>query len=132
MEFKRRRPERFIVYLEEDEVYTVSPETALKHGFAPGKEFGDEEFFEILKEDSVRRAKDQALRYLEIRPHSRRELAIKLQRKGYSREAIEQSLEDLEKVELVNDEKFVRLFIQNELLLRPCGKNLLRKKIIQR
>lgn len=132
MEFKRRRPERFLIYTGEDEVYTISPETALKHGFAPGKEFGEEEFIQILNEDAVRRAKDQALRYLEIRPHSRRELAVKLLRKGYSKEATEQSLDDLEKVDLINDEKFVRLFIQNELLLRPCSKNLLRKKIIQR
>jgi regulatory protein len=132
MEFKRGRPERFIIELQDNQFHIISPETSLKYGFSPGKEFEEEAFFEILKEDAIRRAKDQALRYLEIRPHSRRELFIKLQKKGYLLELINHCLNDLEKVDLINDEKFTRLFIQNELRLRPCGKILLRQKIIQR
>lgn len=132
IEFRRRKPERFIVHFDDDQAHTISPETALKHGFVLGKEFSEEEFFGILKEDSIRRAKDQALRYLEIRPHSRKELFVKLLRKAYPKEAIENALADLEKVDLINDETFCRQFIRNELTLHPGSKRLLRSKLIQR
>lgn len=131
IEFRRRKPGRFIVHFD-DEVHTFSPETALKYGFVLEKEFSDEEFLEILKEDSIRRAKDQALRYLEIRPHSKKELTLKLRRKSYPKEVIETALSDLKKVDLVNDETYTLQFIQNELTLRPGSKKLLRSKLIQR
>ena len=115
IEFRRRKPQRFIVQFDDDEVHTFSPETALKHGFVLEKEFSDEEFLEIIREDSIRRAKDQVLRYLEVRPHSRRELTLKLLRKSYRKETIDTALTDLEKVDLINDEKFSRQFIENEL-----------------
>lgn len=132
IEFRRRKPERFIVHFDDDEVHTFSPETALKHGFALEKEFSEEEFFEIIKADSIRRAKDQALRYLEIRPHSKKELMIKLLRKSFPREIIETALSDLKKVDLVNDEIFTHQFIRNELNLRPGSKRLLRSKLIRK
>ncbi len=132
IEFRRRKPQRFIVQFDDDEVHTFSPETALKHGFVLEKEFSDEEFLEIIREDSIRRAKDQVLRYLEVRPHSRRELTLKLLRKSYRKETIDTALTDLEKVDLINDEKFSRQFIENELILRPGSKRLLRGKLIQR
>lgn len=132
IEFRRRKPQRFIVHFDDDEVHTFSPETALKHGFAPEKEFSEEEFFKIIKEDSIRRAKDQALRYLEYRPHSKKELTLKLLRKSFRKEIIEIALSDLENVDLVNDEQFAHLFIRNELTLRPGSRKLMRSKLIQR
>lgn len=132
IEFRRRKPERFIVHFDDDEVHTFSPETALKHGFVMEKEFSEDEFFEIIKEDSIRRAKDQALRYLEIRPHSKKELMTKLLRKSFPREIIETALSDLKKVDLINDQIFTHQFIRNELNLRPGSKKLLRSKLIQK
>lgn len=132
IEFRRRKPERFIVHFDDDEVHTFSPETALKHGFVLEKEFSEDEFFEIIKEDSIRRAKDQALRYLEIRAHSKKELMIKLLRKSFPRQIIETALSDLKKVDLVNDEIFAHQFIRNELNLRPGSKKLLRSKLLQK
>ncbi len=132
IEFKRRRPERFIVHWDSGEEQIFSPETAAKYGFAPGESFSDEEYRQILREDGIRRAKDQALKYLAIRPHSRKELLLKILRKGYLPELIEPALNDLQKVDLINDEKFSRQFIHDELLLRPCGKNLLREKLLAR
>lgn len=132
IEFKRRRPERFLVQWDSGEEQVFSPETVAKYGFAPGKFFGEEEYRQILREDGIRRAKDQALKYLALRPHSRKELLLKILRNGYPPELIESALDDLQKVDLINDEKFTRQFIQNELLLRPCGKNLLREKLLAR
>jgi regulatory protein len=132
MKMRRGRPERFIITLEEGEELVMSPEIVLKFGLSPGNSFSDDEFLKILRDDSIRQAKDQALRYLTVRPHSRRELWRKLREKGHRREVIDQVLDQLENVDLVNDEQFTRLFIQNELRLRPAGKMLLIQKLVQR
>ncbi|RMI27597.1 MAG: regulatory protein RecX [Calditrichaeota bacterium] len=130
IQFRRGRPERFLVQWDTGEEQLFSPEICLKYGFAPGKEFSGEALAGILHEDAVQQAKDQALRYLTYRPHSRQELLRKTVQKGYPPEAVEEALDALEKVDLVNDETFARLFIENELLLRPCGRRLLKEKLL--
>ncbi len=114
------------------EEMVFSPETVLRYGMAIGKEFTEEEMLQILQEDALRRAKDQALRYLENRFHSRRELFQKLRRKGYAPKIIEQALQELQAVDLINDAEFASLYIQNELKFRPCGKRLLRQKLYEK
>lgn len=132
MEFKRRRPERFRIYWDNGEDYLFSPESVVKYGLSLHKEFNEEDFRQILQEDGVRRAKDQILKYLTIRPHSRKEIFLKTLRKGYMAEIIEQALDDLQGVGLIDDQAFARQFLQHELLLHPCGKNLLRDKLLDK
>lgn len=132
MHMRRGRPERFIVTVDDDQELVLTPETVLKYVLAPEKEFSESEFRKILEEDSLRQAKDQAMRYLAIRPHSRLELVRKMREKGYRYPVINRALDDLEKLELVNDSQFARLFIQNELCLRPAGRSLLKQKLAAR
>ncbi|RMG67469.1 MAG: hypothetical protein D6715_04715 [Calditrichaeota bacterium] len=129
IEFRRSRPERFIVHLDSGEVHVVSPETALKYGFALNRRFEESELYRILDEDEVRRAKDQALRYLENRPHSRHELMMKLRRKGYRQQAARQALAELEKVNLIDDRAYARLYIESELKRSPCSRTVLRHRL---
>jgi regulatory protein len=132
VQLRRGRNERFIIKLDDDEEFVMTPEVVLKFGLSPEKEFTEEEFTKILEEDSLRQAKDQAIRYLSIRQHSRFELLRKMREKGYRANIIQRALNDLEKIDLVNDEQFTRLYIQNELRLRPVGRILLSKKLAQR
>jgi len=132
MKFRRRRPERFLILWDSGEETVFCPETVLRYGMRIGREFSEDELLSILQEDSLRRAKDQALRYLEIRPHSRKELFRKLRKKGYLSRISEQALDELQAVDLINDESFARLFIQNELKFRPCGKMLLKQKLFEK
>ncbi len=127
---KRRQPARFIVRWDSGEELPFSPETVLRYQFAVEKEFSEEEFAVLCREDAIRRAKDQILKYLSIRPHSRKELLLKTLRKGYAAEEIEAALDDLEKVGLINDREFAGQFIRNEMLLRPCGTRLLKEKLL--
>ena len=132
MYMRRGRPERFIVTLDDEQEIILTPEIVLKYSIAPRQEYSDETFLEILEEDALRQAKDQALRYLTRRPHSRLELVRKMRDKGFRTAIINLALDELEKVDLVNDENFTRLFILNELRLRPVSRMLLVQKLNQR
>ncbi len=129
---RRGRPERFIVMLDDEQEVILTPETVLKFGVAPERDYTDKEFLKLLEEDNLRQAKDQALRYLSVRPHSRLELVRKMFAKGYRNPVIDRALDELEKIDLLNDEEFTRLFIQNELRLRPAGRLLLIRKLGER
>ncbi|RMF62063.1 MAG: regulatory protein RecX [Calditrichaeota bacterium] len=132
MELKRGRPERFIVHWDNGDITPFSPDTVLRYQFSIDREFDEEELKPIFFEDEVRRAKDQILRYLAVRPHSRSELFSKTIRKGYPPEAIDQALNDLEQVKLIDDRQFAEQFIRTEMLLRPSSKRLLREKLLSR
>ena len=77
--------------------------------------------------DPLSEVREAALALLSRREHSRRELARKLRRKGYSRDQIESVLGRLEEVGLVSDERYARLFVMDKLAVRPLG----RRRIVQ-
>ena len=132
MHLRRGRPERFIVSLDDDQDLIFTPEIVLKYRFSPEIEFSDHQFLQILEEDQLRQAKDQAMRYLTRRSHSRTELIRKMREKGYRLKIINKALDELQTVDLVNDENFTRQFIQNEIQLRPVSRRLLIQKLLQR
>ncbi len=132
VQLRRGRPERFLVTIEDEQEFLFTPETVLQFAVAPDKEFTAEEFLEMLDKNALQLAKDQALRYLTMRPHSRVELSRKLREKGYTGKIIEAAIRNLEKVGLINDLEFTRLYIQNETALKPVSRNMLRHKLLEK
>ncbi len=132
MRMRRGRPERFIVTVDEEMEFVLTPEIVLQYGIAPQREFSEEEFQRLLEEDALRQAKDQAMRYLANRPHSRKELFQKMYRKGYRKAVIDQALDQLEKLDLVNDQAFARLFIQDQIKRGGVSRSLLRHKLLEK
>jgi regulatory protein len=132
LQLKLGRVERFIVTLDDEQELVFTPESVAQFGIVPDKEFSEEEFLEILKQDQLRQAKDQAMRFLALRQHSRSELIRKMRERGYRSETINPALDELEKLDLVNDKDFAKIFIQNEIRLRPVGRMLLRQKLLER
>lgn len=132
MQLRRGRVERFLVTLSDQQQLILTPEIVLKYSISPNREYTDEEFAQILNEDNLRQAKDQAMRFLSLRQHSCMELYRKLRNKGFSSHTIEQTIRDLKKIKLLNDVQFAELYIDNEMQLRPVGKRLLRQKLVQR
>jgi regulatory protein len=63
-----------------------------------------------------------ALDILARREHARRELARRLRRQGFSREAIDAELTRLEGAGLVSDERYARLFVRDRLAVNPQGR----------
>ena len=132
MNFRRRKPERFLVSWDNGESQLISPEVALKFSMAPDRFFDEPTYLKLLAENEIRLTKDQMLSYLARRPHSKRELILKSSQKGYSPPAIEKALEDLAAVGLIDDRQFAELYIQNEVNLRPCSRRLIQEKLRQK
>jgi len=51
MQLRRRKPERFIITIEDQQELVFTPEIVLKYAIAPEKEFSENEFLDILFEN---------------------------------------------------------------------------------
>ena len=70
-----------------------------------------------------------ALRLLEARPRSERELRTRLQRKEFAPEHIDAAIKRLRELELLDDAQFARLWIANRQNLSPRGAQALRQEL---
>ena len=75
------------------------------------------------------RCLDQALRYLSLREHNRRELAVKLRKKDYDSKTIEAVLDSLEDDGSLNEERYVRSFVRSSNRRHPEGKGVMLQRL---
>jgi regulatory protein len=78
------------------------------------------------------KARLDALRLLEVRQRSKYELQQRLSRKGHDAATITQVISDLERVGLVNDREFARIWIAWRLKNKPAGKTLLKYELTKK
>ena len=72
---------------------------------------------------------DQALRYLSLREHNRKELAIKLRSKDYDQKTIESVLDFLEEDGSLNEERYIRAFVRSSNKRHPEGRSLVLRRL---
>lgn len=83
-------------------------------------------------EDEIKKCKNYILRLLTYRPYSRYEVEQKLRKKEYAEEVIAISLDDLERVGLINDLEFANAWIYSRMRHRPRGRWLLERELRQK
>ena len=72
---------------------------------------------------------DTALYFLKFRSRSIFEIKQKLKSKNYSIEEIEKTIDVLVRNELLNDAKFVKMYVRDRNLLKPTGLYLLKMEL---
>lgn len=80
----------------------------------------------------IEKAKQAMLRLLSVRMRSRWELRTRLARRRFPPEVVETALDDLERVGLVDDRKFARLFLESRLRRRPRSYKILKQELRSR
>ena len=79
-----------------------------------------------------RTCRDQALVYLSMRDHNRRELVLKLKTKNYSSDEIEKTLDELEDEGLLSEARYVRSFVRSNNRRHPEGKFIVSQRLAAR
>ena len=74
---------------------------------------------------------DQALSLLSHREHSKKELANKLKARGHEEEEISATIERLEEMNYLNDERFAEIFVRSRLS-KPLGASRIQQELIQK
>ena len=76
-----------------------------------------------------RTCRDQALVYLSMREHNRRELSLKLRTKNYSPDEIERTLDELEDDGLLSEVRYVQAFVRSNNRRHPEGKIMVLQRL---
>ena len=78
------------------------------------------------------RCLDQALRYLSLREHNRKELQTKLRTKDYDSQTIEAVLDSLSEDGSLSEERYVRSFVRSSNKRHPEGKSVMLMRLAQK
>ncbi len=132
IEQQKGRKDRVSIFLDGEFGFGIHQNLLIDLNLFRGKSLSEREIAEILKTEERTSAKERAFRWLSYRSHSQKEIAQKLQRAKFSKETIEWTLEELNRLKFLNDEGFARMYAHDRLLRRPIGKRLLKMELRQK
>ncbi|MBP3581579.1 MAG: RecX family transcriptional regulator [Clostridia bacterium] len=107
----------------------INKETALIFKFKVGQVTSEETLKQAVFESETKSAFEKASSYLETRMHSKKELADKLIKKGYSKESSNEAINKLEEYHFVDDALFAKQFLEQNGKL---SKNMIKNKLLQK
>ncbi|MBN1406671.1 MAG: RecX family transcriptional regulator [Calditrichaceae bacterium] len=133
IEVQKKQKNYFNLYIEDDVyLFSVTEETLLHFGISKNKDFSDNELESIQSYDQKMRCVYQAYRYLTRRPHLNTELKRKLSAKKFSNSIIEQTLEYLNQKNYMDDEAFIKMYMQEQINLKKSGPLIIKKKLMEK
>lgn len=122
---QKRRETRRSIFVNGEFAFGVSEEIYVKYALYTGRVVTPEFIEEVLRQDELYRAKSYALRYLTRRMRSEQEIESKLKEKGFPPETVTETVRFLAEYNLIDDEEFARMFVNDQLLRRPVGRRRL-------
>lgn len=125
-----KRPNRLNLYI--DDHFALGLSVYAAAGVRVGQELTRADLEALAHAETLERAREAALRFLEIRPRSAQELRRQLAKKNFSEETITQVIARLSAVELVDDRDFAKYWVENREGFKPRSKRALQYELRQK
>jgi regulatory protein len=106
---QKRSPNRRNVHLDGAFAFGCNLNVVARFRLRPGLEVSAEQIEQIQQGEVKQECFDAAIRFLEIRLHGRAELKKKLMRKEWGEAVIDQVIENLQRLEYIDDLKFAKV-----------------------
>ncbi|MFC2053626.1 regulatory protein RecX [Chloroflexota bacterium] len=97
-----------------------------------GQEISEDQIARMQDEDDRETAYQRAIKYINYRPHSENEIRRFLMTRIISKDNIEPVIERLKHVELINDSRFAKDWVENRSDFRPRSKRALAYELKRR
>lgn len=127
-----RHPDRVRVHLGDRHVLDLSRVVVEAAGLRPGDLLDDSALATLTDRDDLERTFERALRFLESRPRSEREVRTRLLRHGIPEPRIDAVIERLRGIGLIDDAAFARFWIENRERFSPRGARALKAELRQK
>lgn len=108
---------------------TVTPVFAAKMGLRIGLEIEEAVVRNLMVADEVVRARDHALELLLIRTYTKQQMIEALEKSGFCGHVVDETIENLEHLGRIKDEKFARNWVNNRRRTRPTSKRIMRREL---
>ncbi|WP_422657226.1 regulatory protein RecX [Paenibacillus sp. EC2-1] len=111
---------------------SVHEDIMIKYRLMKGAVFQKEELEEIVVADERQQAYVEALRFLERKPRTEKEIAQRLGQKGMTADGIEKTIERLQQERLVDDELYAKQWAEQRITKQKKGRMWVRQELRQK
>ncbi len=132
IERQKRHPERVNVYVDGGFAFGLSEEVWLKSGLRKGDTVPPEMVRSLTASEEETRARQSALRLLNYRMRTEKELRDRLLEKEFPPAVVDGVITSLTRLGLINDPEFARMYLRDARLRKPAGKRLLMQNLRRR
>ncbi len=122
---KQKKEGRVNIYLDEKFGFGLDLENFVKLGLKVEQELTQEQIDEIVKRSEHQKILDRLLNFATFRPRSTYEVRVWLRRKKIPDDMHHDLFNTLARLELVNDEKFAKWWIDQRMTFRPKAKRIM-------
>lgn len=126
---KARRGAKYVVRFDDGDDVLLSRDIIIDFGLRKNDELSDERLREILNAQSYHDAYAAAIRLLNYRMRTVRELRQRLGNKGFSGPIIDRVIDRLAALRLVDDSVFAEAYVADRGASRPLGKKELARRL---
>ncbi|MCA9380649.1 RecX family transcriptional regulator [Candidatus Dojkabacteria bacterium] len=130
---QKRNEDNVNLFLDNKFWCSISKDTLLEFQLHKGKTITQDQKQELEKLSSENFIKEKALKYIFIRPRSKKELYDYLvYKKDFEKESVEIVLTKLESKGTVNDTEFAKWFVSQRLISNKYGEQRIRNDLIKK
>lgn len=128
----QKSQKRVNIYLDGKFGFGLDVDNFVKSGLTIGQELTDKELDILVFKNEFQKLYDRALRFISLRPRSKKELITYLSRKSVPEKIITKIVGRLEEGGLINDESFARWWVEQRITFRPKGRIALLAELNQK
>ncbi|MFM2308803.1 MAG: hypothetical protein RLY87_924 [Chloroflexota bacterium] len=126
-----RQSQRVSLDIDGEFAIGISLDTLAHEGIFVGQFLDQPSVDRLVASDAYDRAKQAAVRLLEVRPRSRRELTDRLRQKGFDATTISAVTQRLQEAGLVDDEAFATYLIEQRMRTASRGSGAIQRDLVK-
>lgn len=128
----QKNKKRVNVYLDGKFAFGLDLENYMKLNLKVEDEYTEEEIAKIVKKAEFQKVYDKLVRYATLRPRSKKEIETWFWRKKVHESLHNKLFNRLKRLELLDDEKFARWWVEQRTSFRPRGNRALYAELRQK
>lgn len=131
LKYRKLKSGKYQVELDNNQKLELYEDTILNYDLLLKKEIEEEQLDGILKYNDKFDAYYCALKYLNVRARSKKEIKDYLKKKDYDENTISETISKLESQGYLNDLSFAKMFLTNKLITTSNGPLKIRRELLQ-
>ncbi len=128
--FRKLKDNRYKITFESEENIVLYDDIIVEYNLLANKELDDKKLKDIVKDNDTRAAYYQAIKKLNTKMRTRKEIYVCLKRSEYSEEVIEEVIEKLYIDGYLNDVRYIKAYVNDQINLTDKGPIKIKRELV--
>lgn len=129
LNIKKKKNGEYQITLSNQMVLSIYAETIIKYNLLANKKFDEKYWQEIINFNNEYKAYYEAIKYLNAKLRTKKEIVAKLEKNGYLKSTIANVIAKLEQQNYINDELYIKSFIADQINLALNGPQKIKRTL---